>query len=594
MNKSKSKNTFQNFKNVLLFILHILPPFKANIAIMFLVALMWAIDLSLRKYVVKDILDTAIKYQGSSVIEHLFLPINIYIFMALFITTIFRLYGYFVDIKMVPLLKAKIADKAFYTLLNQSHSYFLNNFPGDLTHKVNNLVESTIELIKLFIDRFFAYSLALIFALYILSLTNIKFAIATLIWVIIFILVSILYFQKLSNLANYYSSSNSKITANIADSLSNITTIRLFAKQIYQRQKFFQIYKEKIAAEKRMQWAYFWIWFIYGYSFELLQAISLYLLIYGYQSGKIELGDIALVLGINIAIVEFLNQLTRDLTQFSTHFARVSDALSSINTKLEIIDKENATKLKINTGEIKFQQVLFFYPNKKSLFKDFSVTINPKEKVGLVGYSGSGKSTFINLILRLFEVKEGIIQIDNQSITDVTQNSLRQKIAVVPQDLTLFHDTILENIRYGNNEAAEQEVIQAAKFSGIHKFINDLPKGYYTIVGEKGLKLSGGERQRIIIARAFLKNAPILFLDEATNQLDSITEKEIQESLFKLMEHKTAIVIAHRLSTLMHMNRILVFDNGRIVQDGSHSELVARKGLYQDLWDTQTDDILRY
>ncbi|WP_341789375.1 hypothetical protein [Rickettsia endosymbiont of Polydrusus tereticollis] len=189
-----SKSTFHDLKNVLLFILKILPQFKLNIVIMFLVSLMWAIDLSLRKYVIKDILDIAVKYQGGSIIEHLFLPISIYIFMGLFITTIFRLYGYFVDIKMVPLLKGKIADRAFYMLLNQSHSYFLNNFSGDLTHKVNNLIDSTIELIKLIIDRFFAYSLALIFAIYILSLANIKFAIATLIWVIIFILVSILCF----------------------------------------------------------------------------------------------------------------------------------------------------------------------------------------------------------------------------------------------------------------------------------------------------------------------------------------------------------------------------------------------------------------
>ncbi|WP_341790452.1 ABC transporter ATP-binding protein [Rickettsia endosymbiont of Polydrusus tereticollis] len=590
-----SKSTFHDLKNVLLFILKILPQFKLNIVIMFLVSLMWAIDLSLRKYVIKDILDIAVKYQGGSIIEHLFLPISIYIFMGLFITTIFRLYGYFVDIKMVPLLKGKIADRAFYMLLNQSHSYFLNNFSGDLTHKVNNLIDSTIELIKLIIDRFFAYSLALIFAIYILSLANIKFAIATLIWVIIFILVSILCFRKLSNLANCYSSSGTKATANLTDSLSNITIIRLFTKQTYKRLKFLRIYKEKIDTEKKMQRAYFWIWFIYGYSFELLQAISLYFLIYGYQSGEVELGDIALVLGINIAIVEFLNQLTGYMTQFSTHFGKVSDALSSINTKLEITNKENATTLEVNKGEIKFKQVLFCYPNKKPLFKDFSVTINPKEKIGLVGHSGSGKSTFINLILRLFEVKEGTIQIDNQFITDVTQNSLRQKIAVVPQDLMLFHDTILENIRYGgNNETTEQAVVQAAKFSGIHKFINGLPKGYYTIVGEKGLKLSGGERQRIIIARVFLKNTPILLLDEATNQLDSVTEKEIQESLFKLMEHKTTIVIAHRLSTLLHMNRILVFDNGTIVQDGSHSELVIQKGLYQDIWNTQTDDILRY
>ena len=237
---------------------------------------------------------------------------------------------------------------------------------------------------------------------------------------------------------------------------------------------------------------------------------------------------------------------------------------------------------------------MFAYDKKPPIFNNLSITINSNEKVGLVGYSGAGKSTFINLILRLFEVKEGKIQIDNQCITDVTQNSLRQKIAVVPQDLILFHDTILENIRYGNSEATDQEIVQAAKLAGIHGFITSLSKGYYTTVGEKGLKLSGGERQRIIIARAFLKNAPILLFDEATNQLDSVTEKEIQISLFKLMENKTTVVIAHRLSTLLHMDRILVFDNGKIVQDGSHSELLSKGGLYQILWNSQIDNILRY
>ena len=589
-----NKNTFHNFRHVFSFILSILPKFKFSIAIMFLVALMWAIDLSFRKYVIKNILDTAVKYQGNNVAEHLFLPVSVYIFMTLFITTIFRLYGYFVDIRMVPLVRQKIADRAFYALLKQSHSYFLNNFSGDLTHKINNLIDSTIELIKLFIDRFFGCGLALIFAIYTLSLVNIKFTIATLIWVSIFILVSILCFRKLSNLANHYSKFSAKTTASIADTLTNIVSVRLFAKQMYQRLKFFQIYKKRIAAEKEMQWAYFGMWFVYGYSFDLLQAVSLYFLIYDYQLGIILLGDIALVIGINIAILEFLNQFTRDLTQFSTHFGKVSDALYSINTVLEIKDKENARKLEVTRGQITFYNILFAYDKKPPVFNNLSITINSNEKVGLVGYSGAGKSTFINLILRLFEVKEGKIQIDNQCITDVTQNSLRQKIAVVPQDLILFHDTILENIRYGNSEATDQEIVQAAKLAGIHGFITSLSKGYYTTVGEKGLKLSGGERQRIIIARAFLKNAPILLFDEATNQLDSVTEKEIQISLFKLMENKTTVVIAHRLSTLLHMDRILVFDNGKIVQDGSHSELLSKGGLYQILWNSQIDNILRY
>lgn len=525
-----NKNTFHNFKSVLLFILNILPQFRFNIALMFLVALIWAIDLSFRKYVIKGILDAAIKYQRDNVAEHLFGPVGIYIFMALFITTIFRLYGYFIDIKMIPLLRQKIANIAFCSLLKQSHSYFQDSFVGDLTHKINNLIDSTIELIKLFINRFFGCSVALIFAIYTLSLVNLKFAIATLIWVGIFIAISILCFRTISNLANRYSQCSTNATASIADSLTNITSIRLFARQNYQKLKFFQIYKDKIIAEKKMQCVYFWIWFVYGYSFDLLQTVSLYILIYSYQLGDIVLGDMALVIGINIAIVEFLNQLTQDITQFSTHFGKVLDALSSLNTPLEIIDKQDAKKLEVTNGKITFSNVLFSYPNKKPLFIDFSITINPNEKIGLVGYSGSGKSTFINLILRLFEVKEGTIQIDNQCITAITQNSLRQKISVVPQDSILFHDTILENIRYGNSQATHDQIVQAAKFVGIHNFITSLSEDYHSVVGEKGLKLSGGERQRIIIARAFLKNTPILLLDEATNQLDPITEKKSKQA----------------------------------------------------------------
>ena len=586
-----NKNTLHNLKAVFSFILDILPGFKLNIALMFIIALINSIDISFRKYVVKDILDTAVKYQGSKVVEHLFSPVSIYIFMALLITTIYRFYGYFVDIKMVPLLRQRIADRYFYALLKQSHSYSLDNFAGDLTHKANNLIDSTVELVRLTIDRFFGCSLTLLFAICTLTLVSIKFTIATLIWVTIFVLVSTVCFRKLSNLANNYSKSSTKVTANIADSLANMASIRLFARQAYQKLKLFQLCKQKIEAERKLQWGYFCIWFIYGYSFDLLQAVSLYYLIYGYQSGVLLIGDIALVLGINVAIVEFLNQLTQDLTQFSTHFSKVLDALTSIPKVTEILDHPNADKLEVTSGRITFSNVTFAYNKKLPVFNNLSITINPKEKVGLVGYSGSGKSTFINLILRLFEVCEGRIQIDNQSITEVTQNSLRQKIAVVPQELLLFHDTILENIGYGNSEASIAEIVNAAKFAGIHNLINNLPKKYYTVVGEKGLKLSGGERQRILIARAFLKNAPILLLDEATNQLDSLTEYEIQASLFKLMENKTTIVIAHRLSTLLNMNRIIVFEKGEIVQDGSHSELILEKGLYQTLWNSQIDNI---
>ncbi len=209
-----------------------------------------------------------------------------------------------------------------------------------------------------------------------------------------------------------------------------------------------------------------------------------------------------------------------------------------------------------------------------------------------MGYSGSGKSTFVSLILRLYEVTDGRILIDGHDIKDITEDSLRRNIALIPQDPSLFHRSIMDNIRYGRTDATDEEVIEAAKSSHAHEFISRLPEGYQSLVGERGVKLSGGQRQRIAIARAILKKAPILILDEATSQLDSVTESYIQESFGALMQGKTTIVIAHRLSTLLHMDRILVFDKGKIVEDGTHHELLKSGGLYKTLWDAQVGGFL--
>lgn len=248
--------------------------------------------------------------------------------------------------------------------------------------------------------------------------------------------------------------------------------------------------------------------------------------------------------------------------------------------------------MKVTQGQIFFDKVKFCYMGSEALFKNKSVIIEPGQKVGLVGYSGSGKTTFVNLILRLYDATEGLILIDGQDIKEVTQDSLRANIGMIPQDPSLFHRTLMENIRYGRINATDEEVIEAAKKAHAHDFIINLPEGYNSLVGERGVKLSGGQRQRIAIARAILKNAPILLLDEATSQLDSVAESYIQESLWRLMQNKTTIVIAHRLSTLLHMDRILVFEEGQIIEDGTHSELLERNGQYKSLWDAQVGGFL--
>ena len=259
-----------------------------------------------------------------------------------------------------------------------------------------------------------------------------------------------------------------------------------------------------------------------------------------------------------------------------------------LETPHEIQDARAAIPLQVSSGAIEFKEVIFSYNQTRRVINNFSLMVRPKEKVALVGPSGAGKTTLINLLLRSYDLEKGKILIDGQKISRVTLDSLHENIALVPQDPILFHRTLMENILYGQPKAGKKEVLAAAKKANAHEFIVSFPEGYKTYVGERGVKLSGGERQRAAIARAILKNAPILVMDEATSSLDSESEKLIQDALAVLMKDKTVLVIAHRLSTIMKMDRIVVLDQGRIVEEGSHADLLKRKnGLYKRLWERQ-------
>lgn len=260
-----------------------------------------------------------------------------------------------------------------------------------------------------------------------------------------------------------------------------------------------------------------------------------------------------------------------------------------LSTKPTLLDAPTAVNIEIKEGAIAFNDVSFHYgDSEQNVIDNFSMTIKPGEKIGLVGRSGGGKTTITKLVLRFLDIQKGVIEIDGQDISNVKQQSLRQSIAYVPQEPLLFHRTIAENIAYGKPGASQEEIIAAAKKAFADEFIVNFPHGYDTLVGERGVKLSGGQRQRIAIARAIIKDAPILLLDEATSALDSESEVLIQKALWKLMEKRTALVIAHRLSTVQKMDRILVIDKGQIIEQGSHSELLAQKGTYAELWTHQS------
>jgi ATP-binding cassette subfamily B protein len=326
----------------------------------------------------------------------------------------------------------------------------------------------------------------------------------------------------------------------------------------------------------------------------VVEFLIFYFAIRYWQADKITVGGIVMI---QIYVISLAKQIWQVNMILRNIFESISDSKEMTEIMLtphEITDSISAQNLKVNTGEIEFKNVTFNFNDTRAVLDNINTKINAGQKIALVGASGAGKTTFVRLILHLYNLTSGQILIDGQNIATVTQESLRQNISLVPQDPVLFHRTLMENIRYGRPEATNEEVIQASKLAHCDDFIEALPLKYETFVGERGVKLSGGERQRVAIARAILKDAPILILDEATSSLDSHSEALIQKALDNLMKGRTTIAIAHRLSTIRKMDRIIVMKDGKIIEDGTHDELSSKtSGLYKDLWELQAGGFIQ-
>jgi ATP-binding cassette subfamily B protein len=410
-------------------------------------------------------------------------------------------------------------------------------------------------------------------------------------WILVHFSLTWIFTIKCAKYSHIHGEVRSELMGKIVDSLTNNFVVNLFYRFRYEKDQIAHSQKEELKTNDKAQ----------VYSVKMFAAMSVGFLaeifiltgfaISFWLQGKISTGEIVQLFYTvwNLGMVIWV---TSDKgPEFFQSLGIANQALTIMQDPQDILDPPSAVDLVVDKGEIVFDNVSFRYGERK-VFHNKNLRISAGEKVGLVGYSGAGKSTFVNLILRFFSLEKGRILIDGQDIACVTLESLRSQVALIPQDPILFHRTLEENIRYGKVEASQKEVIEAAKLAHCDEFIQRCPDSYATLVGERGTKLSGGERQRIAIARAMLNAAPILILDEATSALDSVTERYIQDSLEKLMQNRTTLVIAHRLSTLAKMDRILVFDQGKVVEEGSHLELLSKGGHYARMWQMQAGGFL--
>ncbi len=494
--------------------------------------------------------------------------------------------------KLIALVSADLTKLAFNNMMRHSYQFFANSFSGALTRRVGRFSGAYEHIYYSVVTTLFQTLLYVIGVIGVLAFYNWTLGLIVGVWAAIFVAVQwwLSKWQQPLRLAR--AEKDTELTAALADSISNQNTIALFSANSYE-EGLVNSASDRLKAAVVKAWTFDAV--IYGIQGLLSITLNVGMIWIGiryWQQGILSIGDLVLIQTYLFGIFNNLWTIGKQFRVINNALADASEMIEVMQTPFGVKDKKGAKHLAVDQGEVWFDDVSFNFHKGTPILHQFNLTIAGGERVALVGPSGAGKSTVTKLLLRLYDVQKGEIKIDKQDIAKVTQDSLRDAIAFVPQEPILFHRTLMENIRYGYRDATDEMVIEAAKKAHCHEFISRLPLGYETFVGERGIKLSGGERQRVAIARAILKDAPILVLDEATSSLDSESEALIQDALNVLMEGKTVIVIAHRLSTIMKMDRIVVMEQGAVVAQGTHLQLIKEQGLYQKLWSIQAGGFL--
>ncbi len=577
----------ENTHHLLRFSLSLINPLKWQIIAILIIIAYQAFFWVYNPYVLKQIIDILSNPSTirADVWQHIEVPLTYYLLSWFIVIAAYRAKEA-IERSLYPAYKQAILEKMFTHSITQSTQFFQNTASGKVSNRILEMSNGLLEILSITLELIFNLSLILISIsfLYFIHPSIITILIT---WLIVFIGITAILSKKVLKQSHAFAEEKTNLVGHLVDTISNVSIIRAFSQRPYEAKKFNQIATTTTQHDRKLRAAILNMRIFWEITIFAALCVFMVTLVRLYQNNFATVGDFAFVTSTFIGVIHNIWHLMNQYVKYSEQLGKCRQSIG-IMTPVTIKDRPNSIDVSQASGAISFEKVSFSHIDSHPLFSNKSIHIPAKQKIGLVGTSGSGKTTFINLLMRFYNIQSGAIKFDEHNITDIKLDSLRKMISLIPQDPSLLNRTILENIQYGCDNTSQQEVIQASKLAHCHEFISNLPDGYDTIVGEKGAKLSGGQRQRIAIARAFLRKAPILVLDEATSALDSVTETLIQDSLKSLFEDRTTLIIAHRLSTLSMMDRILVFENGQIIEDGSHLELISHGGQYSKMWAMQS------
>ena len=562
---------------------------KWNYAIfLFICPALWSIESTYLPYIVGQFIDQLHPQVKFAEIQGSLLT---FVFAMLLVMLGYRLFNYMIGIRFIPTLRSRLGCFGLSRILGRPYMALKAHLPGELSAKVSDLTSTVPELLEMFAYNICTPFIALMMGIIVLSRADIIFSLLTFTWALVFITANIVMTPYLGECSARFAHNGNRVLGTIADTILNSLSVKLHHNERKEEAYLREQCAPAEAAERTLQWTSFFLNLSIGVLYIIMLTFSLYLGFHRYCNGSISLGTLSSILYLNLSVAHVLWDSITDFNRIAKLLGRVKQAISTILFSPHQEALSTSTQGQIlrltQAPSIYFDNVSFGYNPQHTLFQHLTLQIPAGQKIGLVGYSGAGKTSLIQLLLRFYAPSSGQIMIDDIPIQDITPASLYHHITFIPQNPYYFRRSLWDNLVYGCPNVSQAAVDEACRRSGLFPVIQNLPDGYDTILSEQGAPFSGGEKQRLAIAKAFLRNTPILVLDEVTSQLDAISEDKIQDTLYQLMQDKTCIVIAHRLRTVIAMDTLIVMDKGNIVQHGTHAELVRQAGLYRDFWNLQ-------